>query len=139
MDSASVTDSCRGLQELVGQAENEAHDIADALGFLAQSVEDMNHNDREWSVGALVGFLRAVEKKARDLGTYMDEEGAARRPKPTAEERATQDQQDAAASVWGDGMRAIYQHPELAGEVADALKTILGKVPTKGHEEVAHA
>lgn len=129
MNSASVTDSCRGLQELVGQAENEAHDIADALGFLAQSVEDMNHNDREWSVGALVGFLRAVEKQARDLGTYMDEEGAARRPKPTAEERATQDEQDAAASVWGDGMRAIYQHPELAGEVADALKTILAKLP----------
>ena len=131
MDSASLTESCRGLQELVGQAENEAHDIADALGFLAQSVEDMNHNDRGWSVGALVGFLRAVEKQARDLGTYMDKEGAARRPKPTAEERATQDKQDAAASVWGEGMRVIYQRPELAGEVADALKTILDKVPAE--------
>ena len=134
MGSASLAESCRGLEELVGHAEYEAHEIADALGFLAQSVDDMNHNDRQWSVGALVGFLRAVEKQARDLGTYMDEEGAARRPKPTAEERATQDQQDAAASVWGDGMRAIYQHPELAGEVADALKAILAKLPSEAQE-----
>ena len=137
MDSASLAESCRGLEELVGHAEYEAHEIADALGFLAQSVDDMNHNDREWSVGALVLLIRALEKQARALGEYMDEEGSARSPKLTAEESALHEKQVAASQVWGDGMRAIYKHPELAGEVADALKTILDKVPSKG-QEVAH-
>ena len=130
MDSASLAESCRGLQELVSHAWSEGLEIADALGFLAQSVDDMNNNDRQWSVGALVGFLRALEKQARDLGEYMDEEGTARSPKPTAEESALHEKQVAASQVWGDGMRAIYQHPELAGEVADALKTIFAKLPT---------
>jgi len=138
MSSASLTESCRGLEELVGHAEYEAHEIADALGFLAQSVDDMNHNDRQWSVGALVGFLRSLEKQARALGEYMDEERSTRSPKPTAEESALHEKQVAASQVWGDGMHVIYKHPELAGEVADALKTILDKVPTEG-QEVAHA
>ncbi|MHC1790667.1 hypothetical protein [Solidesulfovibrio sp.] len=131
MPSASLTESCRGLQELVNHAMDEGHEIAAALGFLAQAVDDMTHNDRQWSVGALVLLLRALEKQARDLGEYMDEEGTARSPKPTAEESEVQEKQNAASQVWSDGMRVIYQHPELAGEVADALKTILGKVPAE--------
>ena len=134
MSSANLAESCRGLEELVGHAEYEAHEIADALGFLAQSVDDMNHNDRQWSVGALVGFLRALEKQARALGEYMDEERSARSPKPTAEESAMHEKQVAASQVWGDGMRAIYRHPELAGEVADALKAILAKLPSETQE-----
>ena len=131
MSSTNLAGCCQGLEELVGHAEYEAHEIADALGFLAQSVDDMNHNDRKWSVGALVLLLRALEKQARDLGEYMDEERSARSPKPTAEESAVREKQDAASQVWSDGMRAIYKHPELAGEVADALKTILDKVPAE--------
>ena len=134
MSSASLTESCRGLEELVGHAWGEGLEIADALGFLAQAVDDMNHNDREWSVGALVLFLRSLEKQARDLGTYMDEEGTARSPKPTAEESALREKQDDASKAWSDGMRVIYQHPELAGEVADALKKIVAKVPAEGQE-----
>lgn len=136
MSSASLTESCRGLEELVNHAEYEAHEIADALGFLAQSVADMTHNDRKWSVGALVLLIRALEKQARDLGEYMDEERSARSPRPTAEESALHEKQVAASQVWGDGMRVIYQHPELAGEVADALKAILGKVPAEVQEPV---
>ena len=52
--------------------------------------------------------------------------------KPTAEESEMQEKQNAASQVWSDGMRVIYQQPELAGEVADALKAILGKVPAEG-------
>lgn len=138
MDSANLTESCRGLQELVDHAWGEGLEIANALGFLAQAVDDMTHNGREWSVGALVLLIRALEKQARALGEYMDEEGSARSPKLTAEESALHAKQVAASQVWGDGMRAIYQHPELAGEVADALKTILAKLPTE-MQEVPHA
>ena len=60
MDNTSMVQAFEGYKELVSHAENESHEIADALGFLAQAVEDMNHNDRELSVGALVGFLRAL-------------------------------------------------------------------------------
>uniref|UniRef100_I2PZZ1 Uncharacterized protein n=1 Tax=Desulfovibrio sp. U5L TaxID=596152 RepID=I2PZZ1_9BACT len=134
MDSVSLTESCRGLQELVNHAMDEGHEIADALGFLAQAVDDMTHNDREWSVGALVLLIRALEKQARDLGEYMDEEGSARSPKPTEEEWATRDLQEEAAKAWGDGMHIIHQHPELAGEVVDALKTIIAKVPSEGQD-----
>ncbi|OLN30754.1 hypothetical protein DVDV_0456 [Desulfovibrio sp. DV] len=42
------------------------------------------------------------------------------------------EKQNATSQVWSDGMRVIYQHPELAGEVAEALKAILGKAPTEG-------
>ncbi len=131
MDNTSMAQAFEGYKELVNHAENESHEIADALGFLAQAVDDMNHNDRELSVGALVGFLRVLEKQARALGEYMEEEGTARSPKPTAEESALRAKQVAASQVWGDGMRVIYQRPELAGEVADALKTILDKVPAE--------
>ena len=134
MSSVSLTESCRGLEELVGHAWGEGLEIADALGFLAQAVDDMNHNDRKWSVGALVLFLRSLEKQARDLGTYMDEEGTARSPKPTAEESALREKQDAASQVWSDGLSIIYQHPELAGEVADALEKIIAKVPAESQE-----
>ena len=130
MDSATLAEAFEGYKELVNHAMDEGHEIADALGFLAQAVDDMNHNDRQWSVGALVLLLRALEKQARDLGEYMDEEGTARSPRPTAEESAAREKQDAASQVWSDGMRVIYQHPELAGEVADALKTIIAKRPT---------
>ena len=131
MDSSTLAHAFEGYKELVNHAMDEGHEIADALGFLAQSVDDMNHNDRQWSVGALVGFLRALEKQARDLGESMDEEGTARSPKPPAEESEVQETQNAASQVWSDGMRVIYQHPELAGEVADALKTILDKLPAE--------
>ena len=131
MSSTNLAGCCQGLEALVGHAEYEAHEIADALGFLAQSVADMTHNDRKWSVGALVLLIRALEKQARDLGTYMDEEGTARSPKPTAEESALREKQDDASKAWSDGMRVIYQHPELAGEVAEALKAILDKVPAE--------
>jgi|GEM_PF-5198378 len=134
MDSALLTESCRGLRELVNHAMDEGHEIADALGFLAQAVDDMNHNDREWSVGALVLLIRALEKQARDLGEYMDEEGSARSPKSTAEESALHEKQGAASQVWSDGMRVIYQHPELAGEVAGALTGILAKLQAKAQE-----
>uniref|UniRef100_I2PZD4 Uncharacterized protein n=1 Tax=Desulfovibrio sp. U5L TaxID=596152 RepID=I2PZD4_9BACT len=134
MDSAALANAYEGFKELVNHAMNEGHEIADALGFLARAVDDMNHNDREWSVGALVLLIRALEKQARDLGTYMDEEGSARSPKPTAEESAVWERQVKASEVWGDGMRVIYQHPELAGEVVDALKTIIAKVPSEGQD-----
>ncbi|EFL51853.1 hypothetical protein DesfrDRAFT_1388 [Solidesulfovibrio fructosivorans JJ]] len=138
MDSTTLAQAFEGYKELVNHAMDEGHEIADALGFLAQAVDDMNHNDREWSVGALILFLRALEKQARDLGTYMDEEGTARSPKPTAEESALHEKQDAASRVWSEGMRVIYQHPDLAGDVADALKKIVAKVKTEAGE-VEHA
>ena len=138
MGSATLVEAFDGYKELVNHAMDEGYEIAAALGFLAQAVDDMTHNDREWSVGALVLFIRALEKQSRALGEYMDEEGSARSPKLTAEESALHEKQVAASQVWGDGMRVIYQHPELAGEVADALKTILDKVPTEV-QEVAHA
>lgn len=138
MDNTPLVQAFEGYKELVSHAENESHEIADALGFLAQAVDDMNHNDREWSVGALVLLIRALEKQARALGEYMDEEGSARSPKLTAEESALHASQVAASQAWGDGMRVIYQHPELAGEVAEALKPILAKLPTE-KQEVAHA
>jgi hypothetical protein len=134
MDSATLAQAFDGYKELVSHAMDEGHEIADALGFLAQAVDDMDHNDREWSVGALVLLIRALEKRSRDLGEYLDTESTARSPEPTAEESAVREEQDAASQVWSDGMRVIYQHPELAGEVADALKTILGKVPAEGQE-----
>lgn len=127
MDSAPLTESCRGLQELVNHAMDEGHEIAAALGFLAQAVDDMTHNDREWSVGALVLLIRALEKRSRDLGEYLDEEGSARSPKPTAEESALHEKQVAASQVWGDGMRVIYQHPELAGELLDHLGKLVAQ------------
>ena len=138
MDSTTLAQAFDGYKELVNYAMDEGHEIADALGFLAQAVDDMTHNDREWSVGALALFLRSLEKRSRDLGTYMDEEGSARSPKPTAEENAVRERQDKASQVWSDGMRVIYQHPDLAGDVADALKKIVAKVKIEG-EEVPHA
>lgn len=129
MDSASRAESCQGLQELVSHAWGEGLEIANALSFLAQTADDMNHNDRQWRVGALILFLCALEKQARALGDYMDKEGTTRSPKPTAEGSTLHEKQVAASQVWGDGMRVIYQHPELAGEVADALKEIAAKVP----------
>ena len=95
----------------------------------------MDHNDREWSVGALVLLLRALEKQARDLGTFMDEEGSARSPKMSEKERALREQEDAAAKVWSEGMRVICRHPDLAGDVADALKKIVDKVKTEAPQE----
>jgi hypothetical protein len=132
MDSTALTNAYEGYKELVNHAMDEGHEIASALGFLAQAVDDMDHNDREWSVGALVRLLRALEKQARDLGTYMDEEGTARSPKMTEAESARREQEDAAAKVWSEGMRVICQHPEFAGEVAEALKAILAKVSAEG-------
>lgn len=81
MDSATLARAFDGYKELVNNAMDESHEIADALGFLAQAVDDMEHNGREWRVNALV----------------------------------------------------LYQHPDLTGEVADALKTILAKVPAEAH------
>ena len=135
MDSTSLTQAFDGYKELVSHAMDEGHEIADTLGFLAQAVDDMNHNDREWSVGALVLLIRALEKQARDLGEYLDTESTARSPEPTAEERAVREQEDAAAKVWSEGMRVICRHPELAGEVADALKKIVAKVKTEAPQE----
>lgn len=131
MDSATMAEAYAGQKELVNHAMDEGHEIADALGFLAQAVDDMEHNGRGWSVGALVLFLHSLAKQARDLGEYMDEEGTARSPRPTAEERNTDEKQDKASQVWSDGLRVIYQHPELAGEVAEALKAVLAKVPAE--------
>ena len=138
MDSATLSQAFDGYKELVNHAMDEGHEIAAALGFLAQAVDDMTHNDREWSVGALVLFLRGLEKRSRDLGEYLDTESTARSPEPTAEESAVREQQDEASRVWSDGMRVIYQHPDLAGEVADALKKIVAKVKTEAGE-VEHA
>jgi hypothetical protein len=131
MDSTTLAQAFDGYKELVNHAMDEGHEIADALGFLAQAVDDMTHNDREWSVGGLTLLLRALEKRSRDLGEYLDTESTARSPEPTAEESAVRGKQDAASQVWSDGMRVIYQHPDLAGEVADALKKIVDKVKTE--------
>ncbi|MGE4536169.1 MAG: hypothetical protein AB7D37_03735 [Desulfovibrio sp.] len=138
MDSSTLAKAFEGYKALVNHAMDEGHEIADALGFLAQAVDDMTHNDREWSVGALALFLRSLEKRSRDLGEYLDTESTARSPEPTAEESAVRARQDEASRVWSDGMRVIHQHPDLAGEVADALKKIVDKVKTEG-EEVPHA
>ncbi len=138
MDSTTLAEAFDGYKALVNHAMDEGHEIADALGFLAQAVDDMERNDREWSVGGLTLLLRALEKRSRDMGEYLDTESTARSPEPTAEESAVREQQDKASQVWSDGMRVIYQHPDLAGEVADALKKIVAKVKTKAGE-VEHA
>lgn len=91
----------------------------------------MEHNGRDWSVGALALLIRALGKRSRDLGEYLDTESTARSPEPTAEESAVRERQDEASRVWSDGMRVIHQHPDLAGEVADALKKIVDKVKTE--------
>ncbi|WP_029460993.1 hypothetical protein [Solidesulfovibrio alcoholivorans] len=135
MDSTKLAQAFDGYKELVNHAMNEGHEIGDALGFLAQAVDDMTHNDREWSVGGLTLLLRALEKRSRDLGEYLDTESTARSPEPTAEERAVREQQDEASRVWSDGMRVIHQHPDLAGEVADALKKIVEKVPVEAPQD----
>ena len=67
MDNETLATTYEGYKEFVNHAMDEGHEIAAALGFLAQAVDDMTHNDRKWSVGALVLLLRALEKQARDL------------------------------------------------------------------------
>ncbi len=135
MDSTTLAEAFDGYKELVNHAENEAFEITAALGFLAQAVDDMDHDGRTWSVGALVLFLRGLEKRSRDLFEYLDTEAAARSPEPTAEESAVRERQDEASRVWSDGMRVIYQHPDLAEDVADALKKIVEKVKTEAPQE----
>lgn len=135
MDSTTLAQAFEGYKELVSHAESEAYELTAALGFLAQAVDDMDHDGRTWSVGALVLFLRGLEKRSRDLFEYLDAESTARSPKPTAEESAVREQQDAASQVWSDGMRAIYRHPDLAGEVADALKKIVDKVEREASQD----
>lgn len=135
MDSTTLAQAFDGYKALVNHAMDEGHEIADALGFLAQAVDDMEHNGRDWSVGALALLIRALEKRSRDLGEYLDTESTARSPEPTAEESAVREQQDAASQVWSDGMRVIYRHPDLAGEVADAIKKIVEKVKTEAPQE----
>lgn len=135
MDSTTLAHAFEGYEALVSHAMDEGHEIADALCFLAQAVDDMEHNGRTWSLGGLTLLLRALEKRSRDLGEYLDNESTARSPKPTAEESAMREKQDVASRVWSDGMRVIYEHPNLAGEVADALKTILDKVKTEAPQK----
>jgi hypothetical protein len=135
MDSTKLAQAFDGYKELVNHAMDEGHEIADALGFLAQAVDDMTHNGREWSVGGLTLLLRALEKRSRDLGEYLDTESTARSPEPTAEESAVRERQDEASRVWSDGMRVIHQHPDLAGDVADALKKIVEKVTAEVPQE----
>jgi hypothetical protein len=120
MDSMTLAQAFDGYKELVNHAESEAFELAAALGFLAQAVDDMDHDGRAWSVGALVLFMRGLEKRSRDLFEYLDTESTARSPKP---------------SVGSKRKHIICRQLRPAGEVADALKKIVEKVETETPQE----
>lgn len=116
MDSTTQAQAFEGYKALVNHAMDEGHEIADALGFLTQAVDDMEHNGRTWSVGGLTLLLRALEKRSRDLGEYLDAESTARSPKPTAEESAVREQQDKALRYGATACVSFTSIPTLPGK-----------------------